>query len=306
MPERTPLIKVSKTRGYGATVVLKGASFDEAYEEALRIQKEQNLAFVHPFNDVDVIAGQGTIGLEMLEQYPYVEVVVVPIGGGGLISGIAAALKENNPRIQVIGVQPAAIPSMKASFDNKQLTNMPGAITIADGLAVKRPGDITFPIIQKYVDEIVTVEEEEIANAILLLLEREKTVVEGAGAVGIAALVNGKIPKAKGKKTGVVLAGGNIDVNLISRIIERGLVKDGRLVKLIVKVADRPGMLAKLVSTLADGGANVVEIYHQRAFSKVALGEAQVEVTLETRGKSHVEELIKTLQEKAWQVEQEF
>ena len=304
MPERTPLIKVSKTRGYGANVVLKGSNFEEAYEAALLIQKAEGRVFVHPFNDPDVIAGQGTIALEMLEQYPYIEVVIVPIGGGGLISGIAIALKENNPRIQVIGVQPAAIPSMKASIDAKALVSLPAAITIADGLSVKRPGELTFGIIQKYVDDIVTVEEEEIANAILLLLEREKTVVEGAGAVGIAALINGKIPKARGKKTGVILPGGNIDVNLVSRIIERGLVKDGRLVQLVVKVADRPGMLAKFVSALAEGGANVVEIYHNRAFSKVALGEAQVEVTLETRGKSHVEELIAALTEKGWQVDQ--
>lgn len=307
MPERTPLIKVSKTRGYGAKVVLKGASFDEAYEEALRIQQAEGRTFVHPFNDPQIIAGQGTIGLELLEQYPYVEIVVVPIGGGGLIAGIATALKENNPRIQVIGVQPAVIPSMKASMEAGHVVKLtPTAATIADGLAVKTPGELTFEIIKKYVDAIVTVEEEELANAILLMLEREKTVVEGAGAAGVAALINGKIPKARGKKVGVILPGGNIDVTLVSRIIERGLVKDGRLVRLVVKLPDRPGMLAGFVGALAEHGANVVEIYHNRAFSKtVQLGEAQVEVTLETRGRSHVEEIIGALRSKGWQVEEE-
>jgi threonine dehydratase len=305
MPERTPLIKVTRTRAYGARVVLHGGNFDEAYAEALRIQDRENRVFVHPFNDPLIVAGQGTIGLELLQQCPQMDMVVVPIGGGGLISGIACALKETNPRIKVVGVQASVIASMKASVDAGKLVELPAGTTIADGISVKRPGDYTFEMIRRYVDEIVTVDEEEIANAILLLLEREKTVVEGAGAVGVAALLHGKIPSASGRKVVTVLSGGNIDVNLISRIIERGLVKDGRLVRLVVRMPDRPGMLARLTAEIAQQGANVVEIYHNRAFSKAGLGEVAVEVTLETRGRGHIDELSASLGQKGWQVAEE-
>ena len=305
MPERTPIIKASRTRSYGAQVVLHGANFDEAYAEALRIQDKENRVFVHPFNDPLIIAGQGTIGLELLEQCPYMDMVVVPIGGGGLISGVACALKETNPRIKVIGVQASAIASMKASVEAGKVVELPAGTTIADGISVKRPGDYTFEMIRRYVDDIVTVDEEEIANAILLLLEREKSVVEGAGAVGLAALINGKVPAARGRKVALVISGGNIDVNLISRIIERGLVKDGRLVRLVVRMPDRPGMLARLTAEIAQAGANVVEIYHNRAFSKAGLGEVAVEVTLETRGRGHIEELMGGLGQKGWQVSEE-
>ena len=304
MPERTPLIKASRTRGYGAQVILKGNGFDEAYDEAVRVQQAERRTFVHPFDDDQVMAGQGTVGLELLEQFPHLEVVVVPIGGGGLISGIAVALKETNPRIQIIGVQPAVMPAMKASLEAGHVVHLQPAQTIADGLAVKRPGKLTFEVICKYVDDIVTVEEEELAAAILLLLEREKSVVEGAGAAGVAALLSGRIPQAKGKKTGVILCGGNIDVNLVSRIIERGLVKDGRLVRLKVTMPDRPGMLARFVTAIAEHGANVVEIYHHRAFSPVSLGEVQVEAMLETRGVDHVAELKAALAKQGWQVTQ--
>ena len=305
MPERTPLIKVTRTRGYGAQVVLHGANFDEAYAEALRLQARDGLVFVHPFNDERVIAGQGTIGLELLEQCPHMDMVVVPIGGGGLISGVACAIKETNPRIKVIGVQASAIASMKASVDAGALTELPAGTTIADGIAVRRPGDITFDLIRRYVDQIVTVDEEEIANAILLLLEREKTVTEGAGAAGLAALINGKIPGARGRKVVLLLCGGNIDVNLVSRIIERGLVKDGRLVRLVVRMPDRPGMLARLTAEVAQQGANIVEIYHNRAFSKAGLNEVAVEVTLETRGRAHIQELMASLALNGWQVAEE-
>jgi len=305
MPERTPIIKVTRTRSYGARVVLHGSNYDEAYAEALRIQAAENLVFVHPFNDPRVIAGQGTIGLELLEQCPQMDFVLVPIGGGGLISGVACALKETNPRIKVIGVQASAIASMKASVDAGELTEVSAGTTIADGIAVRRPGDYTFGMIRRYVDDILTVDEEELANAILLLLEREKTVSEGAGAAGLAALINGKLPAARGRKVVVLLSGGNIDVNLVSRIIERGLVKGGRLVRLIVRMPDRPGMLARLTAEIAQQGANVVEIYHNRAFSKAGLGEVAVEVTLETRGRPHIEELMASLAQKDWQVMEE-
>jgi threonine dehydratase len=305
MPERTPLIKVTRTREFGARVLLHGANFDEAYAEALRVQKAESRVFVHPFDDEVVIAGQGTIGLELLEQVPGLELVVIPIGGGGLISGVACALKETHPHIQVVGVQTAALPSMKASFDANSLVSVPAGTTIADGIAVKRPGERTFELVRRYVDAVVTVDEEEIANAILLLLEREKSVVEGAGAVGLAALIHGKVPQARGKKTALVLSGGNIDVNLISRIIERGLVKDGRIVRLLVRMPDRPGSLAKLTGALAELGANVMEIYHNRSLSKLGLGEAEVEATLETRGRPHIEELKSTLAQRGWQVTEE-
>jgi len=305
MPERTPLVKVTSTRGYGAKVVLHGANFDEAYKEACRIQEVEGRVFIHPFNDPLVMAGQGTIGLELLEQNPYLEMVVVPIGGGGLISGVALAMKECNPRIQIVGVQTAVLPSMKRSVEAGKLVEVEAATTIADGIAVKRPGGETLEVIRKYVDEIALVDEEEIANAILLLLEREKTVVEGAGAVGLAALIHGKIPKARGRKVAILLSGGNIDMNVISRIIERGLVKDGRLVRLEVQMPDRPGTLARFVTTIGEHGANVVEIYHNRAFSKAALGEVRVEVTLETRGRSHIEELIGALRQKGWLVQED-
>ena len=222
MPERTPLIKVQNTRSFGAKTVLSGGNFDEAYAESRRLQKEKNLTFVHPFDDEMVIAGQGTIGLELLEQNPYLEVVIVPIGGGGLISGIAAAIKEVNPRIRVIGVQAEVLPSMKASVAAGELVTVPPGRTIADGIAVKRPGELTLAYVREFVDDIVTVSEEEIANAILLLLEREKTVAEGAGAAAVAALINGRVPAALGRKTAMIVSGGNIDVNTIARVIEKG------------------------------------------------------------------------------------
>ncbi|MFN7133086.1 MAG: pyridoxal-phosphate dependent enzyme, partial [Myxococcales bacterium] len=213
---------------------------------------------------------------------------------------------EVNPRIRIIGVQMASIASMKASRDAGAVTTLEPATTLADGIAVKRPGDITFPLVQKYVDDIVTVDDEEIANAILLLLEREKTVVEGAGAAPLAALLNRKIPKAEGKKVGVILTGGNIDVNTLSRIIERGLVKDGRLVRLHVKLPDRPGALARFTSAVAEQRANVLEIYHNRAFSRSALGETEVELTLETRGPEHIQGLKKFLESRGYSVREEL
>lgn len=305
MPEQTPLIKVTSTRGYGARVVLHGTNFDEAYGEALRIQQKENRVFIHPFNDPQVIAGQGTIGIELLEQVPNLEVVVMPIGGGGMTAGVACAVKSLNPKVKVIGVQAANVASMKASVEAGQILEIPPGTTVADGIAVRKPGVHTYEAIRAFVDRIVTVDEEEIASAILQLLEREKTVAEGAGAVALAALLNGKVPEARNRIVGVVISGGNIDVNLISRIIERGLVKDGRLVQLLVNVPDRPGSLARFISGVAEQGANVVEIHHNRAFSRAALGQVDVEVTLETRGQAHVAELIEALRQKGWAVKVE-
>jgi len=294
MPLSTPLIKVSSTRSYGANVILHGANYDEACEEAIRRSQEGSITFIHPFNDDTVIAGQGTIGLEILQQVPEIEAVIVPIGGGGLIGGIACAVKESNPKIQVYGVQPSRLPSMKVAVAEGQPVTLNAATTIADGIAVRRAGERTLPLVQKYVDDIVTVEEEEIANAILLLLEREKTLAEGAGAAAIAALVNRKLPFIE-KKVAVLVCGGNIDVTLLSRIIERGLVKDGRLVRLRVHLGDFPGALHRLTGILTQHRANIVETDYDRAYHGVNLGETAIEITMETRGPDHIAEIISAL-----------
>ena len=298
MPLATPLIKVSATRDYGGDVVLHGANYDEAYEEAMRLSAQERLTFVHAFDDDAVIAGQGTLGLELLDQYPDLEVVVVPIGGGGLIGGMGCALKETNPRIQVIGVQPARLPSVKVALSEGKPVTLPAAVTIADGIAVRRVGVRTLPLIQKYVDDIVTVEEEEIANAVLLLLEREKILAEGAGAAALAALVNRRIPMIRdkaGAKVVAVVSGGNIDVTLLARIIERGLVKDGRLVRLRVHLPDYPGALHRVTGILAQHRANIVETFYDRAYHNVNLGDTAIDITMETRGPDHIAELISAL-----------
>jgi threonine dehydratase len=303
MPLPTPLIKVSATRGYGGDVLLHGSNYDEAYDEALRLSVQDHLTFVHAFNDDAVIAGQGTLGLELLEQHPDLKAVVVPIGGGGLIGGIGCALKETNPRIQVIGVQPARLPSVKVALAEGKAVTLPSAVTIADGIAVRRVGERTLPLIQKYVDDIVTVEEEEIANAVLLLLEREKMLAEGAGAAAVAALVNRRIPMIfeptvrdkTGKKIIAVVSGGNIDVTLLARIIERGLVKDGRLVRLRVHLPDYPGALHRVTGILAQHRANIVETSYDRAYHNVNLGDTAIDITMETRGPDHIAELISAL-----------
>ena len=294
MPLTTPLIKVSATKAYGADVVLHGANYDDACEEAIRRGQQQQLTFIHPFDDDAVIAGQGTLGLEMLQQHPEIEAVVVPIGGGGLIGGIACAIKETNPKVQVVGVQTSRLPSMKAAVAEGKPVTIPAAATIADGIAVRRAGDRTLPLVQKYVDQIVTVDEEEIANAILLLLEREKTMAEGAGAAAIAAMVNHKI-EMSGKKIAVLVCGGNIDVTLLSRIIERGLVKDGRLVRLRVHLPDYPGALHRLTGILADHRANIVETSYDRTYYGVNLGETAIDITMETRGPEQIAELLSAL-----------
>src|SRR6204780_1927116 len=294
MPLPTPLTKVSATRAYGAEVVLHGTNYDEAYEEAVQNGKENGLTLIHAFDDDAVIAGQGTLGLEILQQHPDIEVVVAPIGGGGLIGGIACAVKETNPKVRIFGVQPARIASMKAAVAAGKPVTLDSAKTIADGIAVRRAGERTLPLVQKYVGDIVTVEEEEIANAILLLLEREKTLAEGAGAAAIAAVLNSKLP-LQGKRVAVLVCGGNIDVTLLARIIERGLVKDGRLVRLRVHLPDYPGALHRLTSILAEHRANIVETDYDRAYHGVGLGETAIEITMETRGPDHIAEIISAL-----------
>ena len=305
MPAAAPLVKVTRTREYGAEVVLHGASYDEAFEEAWRRREAEGLTFIHAFDDDAVMAGQGSVGLELLEQNPYLEAVLVPIGGGGLISGIAVAMKEINPRVRIIGVQTSRLPSMVRAVSEHAPVVLPPAATIADGIAVRKAGARTLPVVAKYVDDIVTVDEEEIANAILLLLEREKTVAEGAGAAAMAALVQDRA-NLSGKKVAVIIGGGNIDVNMLSRIIERGLVKDGRLVRFRVRIPDHPGGLHKLTGEIASVRANIQEVIHNRAFSRVDLGETAVDVTLETRGAEHIEKIVEVFRERGYEHERLF
>ncbi len=294
MPLHTPLVKVSATSGYGARVVLHGLNYDDAFAEAGRRAAESGRVLVHAFDDDEVIAGQGTIGLEILRQQPRVDAIIAPIGGGGLLGGIACAVKETTPRVRIVGVQTARLPSMLQALESGEISTLPPASTIADGIAVRRPGERTLPLVRKYVDEIVTVEEEEIASAILLLLEREKTLAEGAGAAAVAALLHHKTT-LKNQRVAAVVCGGNIDVTLLSRIIERGLVKDGRRVRLRIHLPDHPGALRKLCQIIEEGNANIVETNHDRAYYGVNLGDTVIDITMETRGRDHVESLMESL-----------
>ncbi|MEP7366547.1 MAG: threonine ammonia-lyase [Acidobacteriota bacterium] len=303
MPLTTPLVKVSQTKSHGAEVVLHGANYDEAYEEARRRCDEGGLTFVHAFDDDGVIAGQGTLGLEMMQQNPMFDAIVVPIGGGGLIGGVACAVKETNPRIRVVGVQTSRLPSMKRAVEAGAPVLLDAAQTIADGIAVRRAGERTLPLVQKYVDEIVTVDEEEIASAILLLLEREKTIAEGAGAAALAAMMHHKTDLA-GRRVAVVVCGGNIDVTLLSRIIERGLKKDGRLVRLRIHLPDHPGALVRLATVIAAQKANIVQTTHDRAHFGVSLSDTVIDVQMETRGPEHVAELCAALQGAGYEYEE--
>lgn len=301
MPEWAPLTKVLSARRQGAEVVLHGDNYDASYAHAREIEAARGLVFVHPFDDARVIAGQGTLGLELAVQVPQLDAVLAPVGGGGLASGLAIAVKSRRPGVEVIGVEADEIPAMKAALAASDRVTVPAASTIADGIAVRRVGALTLPLAQRWLDQVVTVTEEEIANAILLLLEIEKTVVEGAGAVSLAALVNKRVDLA-GKTVVLVLSGGNIDVNLVSRVIERGLVKDGRLVRLAVMLRDRPGQLARLTALVAEIRANVLHILHDRAFSRARLGETEVELTLETTGREHIEAVKRHLTEAGYAV----
>jgi threonine dehydratase len=303
MPETTPLVKVQATKGFGAKVVLCGASYDDAYTEARRLEAEKGYVFIHAFDDEGVIAGQGTAALEILEQVPDIDVLVASVGGGGYLGGMAVALKTLKPSVRIVGVESSHLPKMRAAIDAGAPVTIPPATTLADGIAVKRAGERTLPLFQRFVDEIVQVDDEEVANAILLLIEKEKTVAEGAGAAAAAALIQRRI-KGLTSKTNVVccLSGGNIDVNVIARIIERGLVKEGRRVMLSLRVPDRPGMLAGVLATVAAERANVLEVHHNRAFIQGAIGDTEIELSLETKGPEHVQTLVAALAGKGFQV----
>ena len=303
MPVGTPLIKVVSTQNYGAEVVLYGDTYDDAYEHALEISENDNLAFIHPFNDPYVIAGQGTIGVEILNNpmCKELDAIVCPVGGGGLISGIATYIKETNPSIKIIGVETELFSSMKDSLNAGHIKQTGSGSSLADGIAVKKPGDITYSIAQKYVDDVVTVNEDEIANALMLLLEIEKVVVEGAGAVPVAALINKKVNLA-GKNVLSIISGGNIDVNIVNRIITRGLLVDGRIVQTKVRVHDTPGALTSALEKLKHLRANVLEIIHHRFDSSTPIGFVDISITLETKGHQHIKEIMTVLAEKNYLV----
>ena len=292
MPEATPLVKVQATESHGARVLLHGSGYDDAAAHAAQVAVELGAIYVHPFDDVDVMAGQGTIGLELLEQLSDFDAVIVPVGGGGLIAGIATVLREKRPDIRIIGVESRTFPGMRRALESETPTSLPptalpGGKTIADGIAVRRVGQLTRQVVRARVDEIVLVDEEEIAEAILLLLERERTVAEGAGAVGLAALLHRDLGLG-GRRVVVVISGGNIDVNLVSRVIERGLVKSGRLCRLHVTAPDISGTLHGIPGAVAAARANIVSIEHDRAFSGVELGQTRVELVIETNGAEHI------------------
>lgn len=305
MPETTPLAKVRGTQEFNAEVILHGSSYDDAFGRAMELQKEHGYSFIHAFDDPLIIAGQGTVGLELLEQNPYLDTVIVPVGGGGLIAGIAIAMKEINPKIRLIGVEAEQVPSMKTSVAKGKITEVERASTIADGIAVAKVGRHTFPIVQKYVDDIVTVNEEEIANAIMILLEREKTLVEGSGAAGFAAVYNHKISGIDGKRVAVVVTGGNIDITILSKILERGLAKDGRLASLKVIVPDKPGSIAEIAAIVAKHRANILNIAHDRVFTAASLRETEIEFLLETKGHAHVQEIVQEIAERKFHVKLE-
>lgn len=295
MPRFAPLIKVTNCRAFGAEVILHGEDLTEARAKAVEIAAERGLAFLHPFDNADVIAGQGTMGLEILEQVPDADAIVVPVGGGGLVGGIGTAVKAKRPGVAVIGVEPEHAPSLAAAFARKGPVPVALAPTLADGLAVAQTGEITYAIASRVVDRLVTVDEASIALAILRLIELEKSVVEGAGAAPLAAFLAGKLPELAGRKVVLVLCGGNIDLTILDRVIEVGLVTDGRLARFTVSISDRPGGLARLAAVIAKAGASVKEIVHDRAFSGPDLSAVRVVCVVETTGHEHVRRLHEAL-----------
>lgn len=301
IPAGAPLSKIEATRSYGANVVLVPGVYDDAHAEAVRLRDEQGLTFIHPFDDECVMAGQGTIGLEIAEQLPDVDVVLVPIGGGGLIAGVASALRQLKPACRIIGVQAAGAASMADSLRAGHILTLPEVHTVADGIQVKTPGEKTFAICREAVDEVVTVGEAEIASAILTVLERQKLMVEGAGAVGVAAAMYGELD-LRGKTVCALLSGGNLDVTMLERIITRGLAREGRTVGFSTVLPDRPRALAGLLGIVSELGANVLEVSHERSSLKADLGSTVVHLLVETRNRAHVDELFDALHREGYQL----
>ena len=290
LPDGAPISKIEATKSYGAEVCMVNGVYDDAYQKALELKEEKNYTFVHPFDNEDVIAGQGTIGLEILEQMPDVEAVIVPIGGGGLISGVAFAIKNLNPNIKVYGVQASGAPSMRNSIRDGKIECLDHVSTIADGIAVKEPGEHTFQYVSQYVDEIVTVTDDEISAAILALIERQKLIAEGAGAASVAAAMFNKVP-IQGKKTVCLVSGGNIDVTILSRVIKRGLLMSGRTCMLNIELLDKPGQLKLVSEIIADMGGNVISIHHERASEGSDINGCFLRITMETRDFNHIQQI---------------
>lgn len=296
LPDGAPISKIEATKSYGAEICLVNGVYDDAYKKALELRDENGYTFIHPFNDPDVISGQGTIALELYEQIPDLDAVIVPVGGGGLISGVAFAIKQLNPNVKVYGVQAAGAPSMKNSLADGKIETLPSVKTIADGIAVKEPGDLTYDICSKYVDEIVTVTDDEISAAILALMEQHKLVAEGAGAVPVAAAMFDKID-LKDKKAVCVVSGGNIDVTILSRVIARGLLMSGRSCQFNIELVDKPGQLLKVSQIISECGGNVTAVYHEHAPEGSDVNGCYLTVTLETRNFEHIDTIKKALED---------
>lgn len=302
LPDGAPISKVEATRSYGAEICLVPGVYDDAYAEAIRQRDEYGYTFIHPFDDENVIAGQGTIGLEILNQVTNANVIVVPVGGGGLISGVAFAVKQLNPRVKVYGVQAEGAPSMVKSLKEDKILRLDSVHTIADGIQVKEPGENTFEFCKQYVDDIVTVSDDEVSSAILHLIEKQKLIAEGAGAVSVAAVMFNKIPDIKGKNVVCLVSGGNIDVTILSRVIKRGLLKSGRSDTLTIQLEDKPGQLKGVSATIADLGANVVSIHHERASEDSDITECLLRLVLETRDYAHIREIRAALTAKGFKI----
>lgn len=301
LPDGAPISKVEATRSYGAEIRLVEGVYDDAYQEALRLRDEEGYTFIHPFNDPEVIAGQGTIALELGEQVPDMDVVIVPIGGGGLISGMAYTLKNLNPKVKVIGVQASGAPSMLNSIHDSHIEKLDSVFTIADGIAVKEPGSLTYELCAQYVDEIVTVTDDEISAAILALMEQHKLVTEGAGAVGVAAVMFDKVDLT-GKKAVCLLSGGNIDVTILSRVIARGLLMSGRSCQLTIELVDKPGQLVAVSKLIADQGGNVTSVHHEHTNEGSDVNGCYLRLTLETRNWAHIEQIRKALTDAGFKI----
>lgn len=301
LPDGAPISKVEATKGYGADVVMVEGVYDDAYTEALRLRDEKGYTFIHPFDAENVIAGQGTIGLEIMNEMPDVDAIIVPIGGGGLISGVALAAKKLNPNVKVYGVQAAGAPSMFNSVRDGKIERLSSVSTIADGIAVKEPGENTFNYVREFVDEIVTVSEDEIATAILTLIEQHKMIAEGAGAVSVAAAMFDKVD-IKGKKVVCIVSGGNIDVTILSRVIKRGLSRSGRNCSLLVELVDKPGQLKGVSNIIADKGGNVISVHHERAGEGSDINGCFLRIVLETRNFEHIKEITEALTEAGYKL----
>ncbi|MBR3148773.1 MAG: threonine ammonia-lyase [Eubacterium sp.] len=302
LPDGAPISKVEATRKYGAEICMVKGVYDDAYNKALELRDEKKYSFIHPFNDPDVIAGQGTIGLEILNQLPDVDVVVVPVGGGGLIAGVAYTIKQLKPSCRVYGVQAYGAPSMQESLESDEIKTLKGVNTIADGIAVKTPGDLTYALCKEYVDGIVTVTDDEIALAILTLLEQQKLIAEGAGAVPVAAVMNGKIPDIVGKNVCCLVSGGNIDVTILSRVIERGLKMGGRTADIVIALSDKPGQLAGVSKIISDQGANVVSVNYDSTDLDMNITDCYLKIGVETRNFEHIHSVKQALLDAGFQV----